>query len=392
MRFVLVGPVYPYRGGIAHYTTMLCRALHERKHEVLLVSFKRQYPQWLFPGRSDKDPSKKPLEVEEARYWIDSLNPITWLATFWHIRRYWPDAVILQWWTTFWAPVWFVLGMLNRLFLRRPLIVVCHNVLPHEAWWWDHLLTKAVLRWGTRFIVQSVEEERRLTALIPGAQVVVVPHPVYDMFAGERISREEARRCLGLPLDAPILLFFGIVREYKGLKDLLAALPEIRAQVGRVILLVTGEFWENKEPYLEMIEQLGIGDSVVIEDHYIPNEEVALYFSAADVLVAPYRRVTGSGVVQMARGFGVPVVTTRMRGISEVTDSEIGLLVPPGDTQALADAVACCFVQDSIATRVSKASEWQDASSWAWLTDLIEDVDGTYEEDCGGNELQVDIG
>ena len=240
MRIVLIGPVFPFRGGIAHYTTMFYRALRERKHEVLLVSFKRQYPQWLFPGRSDKDPSKKPLKIEKARFWIDSLNPITWLMTFWRIHRYRPDAIILQWWTTFWALVWFVLGVLNRLFLRGPTVIICHNVLPHETRWWDPLLTKAVLRWGTRFIVQSSEEENRLTTLIPGALVVVVPHPVYDMFADEQVPREEARRELGLALDVPVLLFFGIVREYKGLQDILAALPEVRARLGRVILLVAG--------------------------------------------------------------------------------------------------------------------------------------------------------
>ena len=355
---------------------MLYRALREREHEVLLVSFKRQYPQWLFPGRSDKDPSKKPLKVEGARYWIDPLNPFTWLTTFWRIRRYRPDEVILQWWTTFWAPAWFVLGLLNRLFLRKPLIYICHNVLPHEVQWWDPLLTRAVLRWGTRFIVQSTEEERRLLSLLPTVQATVVSMPVFDMFASERISKEEARRRLGLPLDVPVLLFFGIVREYKGLKDLLAALPEVQARLGKVILVVAGEFWESKHPYLEMIERLGIGDSVVIEDRYILNEEVPLYFSAADVLVAPYRRVTGSAVVQMAQGFGVPVVTTRITREGKVANNEMGLLVPPGDVRSLATAIARFFVQDPGSTMVSKVDESQDVFSWARLTDLIEAVDG----------------
>jgi len=376
VRLVLIGPVYPYRGGIAHYTTMLYRALRGRGHEVLLISFKRQYPQWLFPGMSDKDPSKEPLKVEKARYWIDSLNPITWLTTFWRIRRYQPDAVILQWWTTFSAPVGFVLGLLNRLFLQRPLIIICHNVLPHEVRWWDPWLAKVVLRWGTRFIVQSVEEERRLTALIPGAQVVVVPHPVYDMFAGERIPKEEARKWLGLPLDVPVLLFFGIVREYKGLQDVLTALPEVRARLGRVILLVAGEFWEDKLPYLEMIERLGVGDLVVVEDRYIPNEEVPLYFSAADVLVAPYRRVTGSGVVQMARGMGVLAITTDVcGGEPKVTiDGETGFVVPSGDPESLADAILR-FFRTSCQTRMGdQIARGEEQSSWNCIADLVAGV------------------
>jgi glycosyltransferase involved in cell wall biosynthesis len=370
----LIGPVYPFRGGIAHYTTMLCRALRERGHDVLPVSFKRQYPRWLFPGQSDRDPSKKPLKAEGARYWIDSLNPFTWLMAFWRIRRYQPNVIILQWWTTFWAATWFVLGALNRLFLQRPLIYICHNVLPHETQWWDPLLTRVVLQWGTHLIVQSIEEERQLTSLVPDARVAVMPHPVYDMFANERIPRDVARRQLGLPLDVPVLLFFGIVREYKGLQDMLAALPDVRAQLGKVMLVVAGEFWEDKQPYLEMIERLGIGDSVVIEDRYIPNEEVALYFSATDVLVAPYRRTTGSGVVQLASGFGVPTLTTAIGHLSDTMQNRYtGLIVPPGDIQALAAAIIRHFAEDQGAE--SRAiEEIRMADSWDTLVRAIECV------------------
>jgi glycosyltransferase involved in cell wall biosynthesis len=221
-----------------------------------------------------------------------------------------------------------------------------------------------------------VEEERRLTALIPGAQVVVVPHPVYDMFAGERIPKEEARKWLGLPLDVPVLLFFGIVREYKGLQDVLTALPEVRARLGKVILLVAGEFWEDKLPYLEMIERLGVGDLVVVEDRYIPNEEVPLYFSAADVLVAPYRRVTGSGVVQMARGMGVRAITTDVcGGEPKVTaDGETGFVIPSGDPESLADAILR-FFRTSCQTRIGdQIARGEEQSSWNCIADLVAGV------------------
>ena len=376
IRLVLIGPVYPYRGGIAHYTTMLYRALRERGHEVLLVSFKRQYPQWLFPGQSDKDPSKKPLKVEEARYWLDSLNPLTWLTAFWRIRRYRPDAVILQWWTTFWAPVWFTLGVLNWLFLRQPLIYICHNVLPHEMHRWDPLLARTVLRWGTCFVVQSAEEEHRLFSLLPRAQATIIPLPVFDMFADQRTSKEEARDRLRLPADVPVLLFFGIVREYKGLKNLLAALPEIRAQLGDVVLVVAGEFWEDQQPYLEMIHQLGLEDSVVVDDRYIPNEEVGVYFSAADVLVAPYRQVTGSAVVQMALGYGLPVITTTVGGLADlVRDGETGLLVPPSDSAALAAGIVQYFTK-GLATPLRQLTQSRSHTHWLTLVNTIETANG----------------
>lgn len=313
MKVALIGPVYPYRGGIAHYTTMLYRALRERGHDVLMVSFKRQYPRWLYPGRSDKDPSKKPLIVEDAKYWIDSLNPITWLTTFWRIRRYRPDVLVLQWWTTFWAPVWWTISVLNRFFLKVPLLYVCHNVLPHETRWWDHWLVRSVLRWGTFFITQSLEEKRRLLSLLPKAFVFVVPHPIYDMFLNQRLPKEDARKRLGLPADALVLLFFGIVREYKGLKDFLLELPLVqncRQTASRVFLVIAGEFWDDKSIYLQIIRDLGMEEQVIIDDRYIPNEEVPVFFSAADALIAPYRQKTGSGAIQLAKGMGLPVISS----------------------------------------------------------------------------------
>jgi len=338
MRLALVGPVYPFRGGIAHYTTMLHQALREQGHQVLLVTFKRQYPAWLFPGRSDRDPSKEPLTVPEARRWLDSLNPLTWLTTFGRIRRQRPDALVLQWWTTFWAPVWLTWGVLNRLFLRKPLIYICHNVLPHEAHAGARWLTRLVLRQGHQFVVQSPEEEIRLRALVPQACVRVVPLPPFDMFVRQRMSKGEARSRLELPADAVILLFFGMVREYKGLIDMLRAMPALLAREEKTILVVAGEFWDDKRPYLEVISQLGISDWVLIDDRYIPNEEVAVYFSAADALVAPYHQLTGSAVMQMAKAFRLPIHRT-ISGRPGDTGSQVA--DSPGSSwDMLASAVA----------------------------------------------------
>lgn len=373
MRLALIGPVFPYRGGIAHYTTMLCRTLRAEGHEVLMVSLKRQYPQWLFPGGSDKDPSKERIEIEDAQYWIDSLNPITWVKAFWRIRSYCPDAIILQWWTTFWAPAWLVLGLLNRLFLRKPLIYISHNVLPHETYWWDPYLTRMTLHWGTHFIVQSAEEKERLLSLLPGAQAVIAPLPALDLFAPQQISKEMARKQLGLPLEVPTLLFFGIVREYKGLKDLLAAMPEVRARLGEVMLVIAGEFWEDERPYLKMIEQLGVSDSVIIEDRYIPNEEVALYFSATDVLVAPYQRVTGSAVVKMALGNNRPVITTRVGSLPDAVEHGVtGLLTQAENSQALAEAVVRFFHEGLEGNRKRKGADVGTPLEWDHIVRLIQ--------------------
>jgi glycosyltransferase involved in cell wall biosynthesis len=201
------------------------------------------------------------------------------------------------------------------------------------------------------------------------------------MFASERTLQGEARRRLGLPLGVPILLFFGIVREYKGLKDILKALPAIRVRLENVILVIAGEFWEDKRTYLKMIERSRIGDRVIIEDRYIPNEEVPLYFSAADVLVAPYRRTTGSGVVQMARGLGIPVITTDVCGAESraVRDEETGFVVPSGDPKSLADAVVHFFQTDRQIHMDAPSARGEAHSSWNHIADLAAGV-GEAEE------------
>jgi len=310
MRIALFGPVHPFRGGIAHYTTLLNRTLREEGHTVLLVSFSRMYPRWLFPGASDRDPSATPLQASDPRYWVDSLNPLTWLTTFVRLRRFQPDLIVLSWWTPFFAPLWYTLALLNRLFLRREIVILCHNVLPHEEGRFSRLIARHVLGWADRLVVQSEGEKSRLSGILPEADVRIAPHPVYDMWAERRVPQAEARAHLGLPEAMPILLFFGIIRQYKGLDNLLDALPSVQAAVGDLLLLIAGEFWEDRERYARKIHQLGLDNAVRIDNRYIPDDEVALYFSAADLLVAPYTSVTGSGVIQMAAGFGLPVVTT----------------------------------------------------------------------------------
>jgi glycosyltransferase involved in cell wall biosynthesis len=358
MRLVLIGPVHPYRGGIAHYTTLLNQALLECGHEVLLISFRRQYPRWLFPGKSDLDPSQQPLQAPTAHYWLDSLNPFTWLTTFGQIRRYRPTMIVLPWWTTFWAPVWLALAGLNRLCLGVPLVFICHNVLPHEVRVWDRILTKLTLRCGRRWIVQSAQQKAQLLTLLAASDVKIAPHPVYSMFAHQKISKTAARAELGLPPAATLLLFFGIVREYKGLRDLLLALPAIYQQWPSLYLCIAGEFWGGKQPYLSLIDELQLHDRVQIDDRYIPNEEVGLYFSAADLLVAPYRAITGSGALQMAAGFGLPVVAPRVAG--------------PGNQQtdvseALATAVIAAL-QGNSATPVPEQTAEQ---SWHVVVDAL---------------------
>lgn len=352
---------------------MLYRALVSYGHQVSLYSFKRQYPSWLFPGRTDRDVSVLKLSAE-CEYTLDSLNPLTWRATARAILARQPAVLILQWWVPFFAPMWIVLARWARR-AGIKVLFLCHNVLPHERRPWDTWLARGALRLGEGFIVHSQEERARLLALLPGRRVEVSPHPIYDMFATHVISQDQARCRLGLPKTAPVLLFFGLVREYKGLQYLLEAMPAVRASCPDVRLLVVGEFWKNKQLYLDQIVRLGIEQNVTVVDRYVLNEETQLYFSAADVVVLPYTQVTQSGVVQMAFGFGVPVITTRVGGLAEVvSDGDTGLLVPPGDPAALALAVTRYFREGSRERMARAIEQARPRFDWQNLVMLIEEM------------------
>lgn len=389
MKYVLIGPTYPYRGGISHYTILLCQHLRAA-HEVKLYSFKRQYPALLFPGRTDKDPSRSPLRAD-CEYLLDPSNPLTWLETFRRIKEEQPDALILQWWVPYWAPAFASIAYLVRRFSSPSklggteggrVIFICHNVFPHERSMIDRALVRLALTQGQFFIVQSEKDLNDLKRLLPAAlrqaqdaaQVRKTAHPIYEALAlGGEMSAQEAKRQLGV--GGKVLLFFGFVREYKGLKHLLKAMPQVLSRID-AHLLVVGEFWDDKSPYLDLIRELGIGQAVTIVDRYIPNEELGLYFSAADVVVLPYVDATQSGVTQLAYGFEKPVITTSVGGIPEVVgDGVTGLVVPPGDSEALGQAIARYF-EDDLAARFTpniRAQVQEGTFSWKELVCLIED-------------------
>lgn len=338
MRVTVIGPVYPYRGGIAHYTAQLARALEVAGHTVHTISFKRQYPAWLYPGASDRDPSQDALRVE-AVYLLDPLYMWTWVQTKRFIEHQHPDLVVIQWWTTFWAPAFaWLASALRRMGFR--VVFIIHNVMPHEARFFDRPLARVALRYGSAFVAQTGRERERLLALLPGKQVALCTLPVYSVLAGKCIPHGEARRKLGLADDTPVLLFFGIVRAYKGLKVLIEALAQLGDTDHSPILLVAGEIWEDKDSYRQLIKHLGLEGRVRLEDRYVPDEEAALMFSAADMLVAPYVGGTQSGAVGMALGCGLPMVVSEIvaAGIAPENLKNVQIF-PSGDVNALVEAI-----------------------------------------------------
>jgi glycosyltransferase involved in cell wall biosynthesis len=340
MNFTMIGPVYPYRGGIAHYTAQLIQALSKAGHDVQTVSFRRQYPDWLYPGTTDKDPSLEMLQLD-AQYLLDPMNPFTWWLATDQIYKHRPDLVVIQWWTTFWAPAFACLSAeLRRKKLKVGFII--HNVLPHEQRFFDPWLARMALSQGQVFLAQTEREKQRLLQLLPGRQVRVCQLPTYTFLTNRQLPKEEARRKMGFPLNRPLILFFGIVRPYKGLKYLLDSMAILKGKnpVDLPFLLVAGEIWEEKEIYQEQIKRLDLNECVRLDDRYVPDEEAAVMFSAADMLVAPYVDGTQSAAAGLALGFGLPLVVTDIvaGGISEENQQYVRV-VKASDAEVIAQAI-----------------------------------------------------
>lgn len=340
MRIALLGPLAPWRGGLAQYLALHGEALMPHA-EVRGFTFTRQYPGLLFPGTSQLDPAApRPAFPVEAT--LDSVAPWSWRRTAARLEAFAPAAVILKWWMPFFAPSFAsAVGPPRRRGTR--VVLVCDNLVPHERRPLDAALSAWMLRNADGFLVMSDSVERDLDRLKPGAPRRRVLHPLYAQFDRGRFTRESARARLGLEPGGEVALFFGYVRHYKGLDVLLRAWPRVRAR-RPVTLVVAGEFYEDPAPYRALAAEAGGEPHVRLLERYLPDADVEAAFKAADVVVLPYRSATQSGVTHVAYALGVPVITTDVGGLAETVRPEgTGLVCPPEDPAALAAAVLRFF-------------------------------------------------
>ncbi len=374
MKISIVGPSYPFRGGLSMHTTLLCRYLR-KGHDVSFYSFKRQYPAWLFPGRTDRDNSTEPLREPGVEHLLDSMNPFTWLNVVRRIVADRPDLVIIPWWTFFWAPQFLTIALLLRLLSKSRLLFVCHNVFDHDSRRLSRFCAKTVLPRGDFFIVHSQEDFARLSTFVDPRKITLGFLTANESPAESRPSQDEARRHVGVSGD--VLLFFGFIRPYKGVRHLLDALPLILEERD-VTLLLVGESWAGDDSVQRRIRELGIERRVKRVDGYIPNEEVKRYFAAADLVVLPYVSATGSGVVQTAFTFDRPVVATRVGSLPlTIDDGRTGYVVKPGDARALADAVLRFFGEGKGPEFVENIKRAKKQFSWERFVEIVEEAVGS---------------
>lgn len=335
MRIAYLSTFYPYRGGIAQFNAALYQALGKR-HEMKAFTFTRQYPELLFPGKTQyAEEGDNEGDVNAVRV-LDSINPFTYGKTAKAILEFKPDMMITKYWMPYFGPsLGTVAGILKKHGVFN--VSILDNVIPHEKKFYDNTLTKYFVKRNHAFMAMSRSVADDLLTFNPKANYALHPHPIFDF--GEKIEKQEAKKKLGLNPDESYLLFFGFIRRYKGLDLLLEAMADAKIKNRNVKVLVAGEYYEDATFYNNKIKELGIGEKVVLRTDYIPSEMVKYYFCVADIIVQPYRSATQSGVTQIAYHFEKPMLVTDVGGLSEIVpDGKVGYVVQPNST-AIATAI-----------------------------------------------------
>ena len=332
MRLTVFGSGHPYRGGIARTTTDLVRALEARGHDLQFLTPRRQYPPWLFPGASDRDPDAC-RRLKCAQEILDPLQPLSWPGSKRLAQGHEADAWILPYWTWAWSGLWRWL-LRGR---RPPVVAVAHNPADHGAGLLRRSVARSVLRRCDAVFTHARTLEEELAAAYPG--VPTASHPLPSPEIGELPPRKEARGQLQIPVDRKVALFLGLIRSYKGVDLLLEAISR-QAADSNWMLVVAGEPWEDLGPVLgQQVRALGIANLVQLRLGWVPEAEVPLLLAAANLVVLPYRSGSQSAVAPLALAAGLPVISTRVGGLAEVVDDGVnGVLVEPGSVDELARA------------------------------------------------------
>lgn len=369
-KIVMIGPVYPYKGGISHYTGLMYRALAE-EHDVTMISYKLQYPKLLYK-KEQKDFSNDTFKIQPTNYLIHTANPFNWIHSANVIKKLNPDFIIIQWWHPYFSPCYW---MLCKLLKNFKIMFICHNVFPHERFPMDRFLTKQVLSNGNYFIVHSKQDEQDLKSIKPDSLYKRTVLPTFNTFKMKNMTKSEGRQLLNIQNSEKVLLFFGFVREYKGLKYLINALPQVTKNLEHIKLLVVGDFDGDKESYTSLIHELNMDVYIEIHDGYIPDLEVEKFFAASDLVVLPYESATQSGIVQIAYGFEKPVIATNVGGLPEVVlDNQTGYVVEPKNSDALASAIIRFFKENKAADFKTAIEQEADRYSWKRMTETIESL------------------
>ena len=369
-KILIVGPAYPFRGGIAHFNNALAIAYSKLDFNVQIFSFSLQYPKFLFPGKSQYENGVAPLGINIYSI-INSINPFNWINIARKINNERPDYIIIRYWLPFMAPC---LGTIARLVSKKiKIIAITDNIIPHEKRIGDHILTKYFLKSCDAFVTLSKSVLKDLSQFVDTDLKVFIPHPIYDIF-GDKISKKIALSNLGLADNKKYILFFGFIRKYKGLDLLIKALSDSRLRKLDVKLIIAGEFYDNQKEYLTLINELDLRNQIIINSSFIPTEKVKDFFCASDLVAQTYRTATQSGVTQIAYHFERPMLVTDVGGLSEIVSNQKVGYVTAKDPKAIADAINDFYINKKENEFVKNTIEEKKRFSWNNFVNEIENL------------------
>ncbi len=370
MKITIIGSAYPLRGGgISTFNERLCLAYLERGDTVKIVSFSLQYPSFLFPGKSQFSAEAPPAKISIETS-INSINPLNWIRIGLKLKKEKADVVIIRYWIPFMAPCLGTIARIIRLNRHSKVISITDNILPHEKRIGDRILSKFYVKSVDGFITMSRSVLSELMEFDLIKPKLFCSHPLYDNF-GEMLSKESAKKSLGLTPSENYILFFGFIRDYKGLDLLLQALSESDVLKLKIKLIIAGEYYTDPKPYRDLIKQLNLENSVIERTNFIPNNEVSSYFCAADLVVQPYKTATQSGVTQIAYHFNKPMIVTNVGGLPEmIPNGKVGYVVNP-DSGSIAEALINFYKLNKEEEFSKNASEEKKKYSWNSMIDTI---------------------
>ncbi len=368
-RIVIIGTTYPFRGGLATFNERMAREFIAEGHEVTIYTFSLQYPNFLFPGKTQLSEEEVPSGLD-IKIKVNSVNPFNWLKVGKELRKMAPDLVLMKFWIPFIGPSLGTIARRARKNGHTKVISVVDNMIPHEQRIGDMKLIRYFARSVDGFVAMSRSVEQDIHSFKTGKPVVFAPHPIYDNF-GARYEKEEAKRLLGLDPAFNYLLFFGFIRDYKGLDLALEAMADPRLAAKPVKLIVAGEYYTDAKPYNDLIAKLGIADRLELRTDFIPNTEVGKYFCASDMIVQPYKDATQSGVTQIAYHFHKPMLVTNVGGLPEIVPHGRVGYVTEVDVTAIADALVDFYDQGREQAMIAEVIQEKPRFGWDYFCTLI---------------------
>lgn len=341
MNISIIGPAYPFRGGIASYNERLAQEFQSLGHEVSIETFTTQYPNFLFPGKTQFSESPAPSNLKIRRS-FSSVNPFSWLKLGWRLKKNAPDLVILRYWLPFMGPSLGTIARIAKSNRKTKIYTIVDNIIPHEKRIGDKALSRYFVGCNDGFIAMSKSVLNELESFDASLPRILQPHPLFDNF-GRPVTKEEACKVLNIDKECNYLLFFGFVRKYKGLDILLNAMDTDWLEEFNIKLIVAGEYYDNSETYDAIIQEKNLQSYIIPANNFIRDDEVKYYFSASDLVVQPYRTATQSGVTQIAYQFGKPMIVTKVGGLPElVKDGKAGVLTEV-DANSVKEAIVSIY-------------------------------------------------